>query len=120
MAEPSPFEVLQIAPTLAVGAVKRAYFAALQKHPPHSDPEGFRRLRQAYERLQRPLERAAAFALSPVDVEGELERFRAPEGGKLAAARERRAAAGAAQAARSAFVEEASRLTLEEARRRWG
>src|SRR5439155_9465721 len=50
-AEESPFQVLGIAPTLDLGAVKRAYFAALTRHPPHADPEGFRRLRAAYEPL---------------------------------------------------------------------
>jgi hypothetical protein len=40
------------APTL--GDVKRAYFARLREHPPHSDPTGFQRLREAYERLLAP------------------------------------------------------------------
>ena len=39
MAE-GPFAVLGIAPTLDLGAVKRAYFAALPRHPPHADPAG--------------------------------------------------------------------------------
>jgi len=43
---------LEAAPSL--GDLKRAYFARLREHPPHSDPEGFQRLRQAYERLLAP------------------------------------------------------------------
>lgn len=34
--------------------LKRAYFARLREHPPHSDPTGFQRLREAYDRLLAP------------------------------------------------------------------
>ena len=49
-----PFAVLGIAPTGVLADVKRAYFAVLQKHPPHADPDGFRRIRAAYELLMKP------------------------------------------------------------------
>ncbi len=49
-----PFDVLGIAPTDDLSAVKRAYFSALKVHPPHSDPAGFRRLRAAYDTLLKP------------------------------------------------------------------
>lgn len=78
----APFSVLEIAPTLDGGQVKRAYFRLLAKHPPHQDPEGFRRLRQAYEELTRPGGQAVAYLRAPVDVASELqayeERYRAP------------------------------------------
>lgn len=48
------FATLGIAPTPQRDAVKRAYFAALQKHPPQRDPAGFQRVRAAYERLLAP------------------------------------------------------------------
>jgi hypothetical protein len=55
-AEPQedPFVVLAIAPTADAAQVKRAYFAALKRHPPHADPAGFRRVRAAYDRLSAP------------------------------------------------------------------
>ena len=48
----NPFAVLGIAATLDPAEVKRAYFTALPRHPPHADPQGFRRIRDAYEALQ--------------------------------------------------------------------
>ena len=50
-------------------AVKSAYFAALARHPPHQDLEGFQRLRRAYEALTRPGGLAVAYLTSPVDVQ---------------------------------------------------
>jgi curved DNA-binding protein CbpA len=38
-------------------AIKRAYRKLVLAHPPDSDPEGFRRVRDAYEMLQAPLDR---------------------------------------------------------------
>ena len=72
-----PFFVLGIAPTLEVAVVKRAYFAALARHPPHRDREGFQRLRVAYEALMAPEGLAAAYAASPPDLVKELARYRA-------------------------------------------
>jgi hypothetical protein len=55
----SPFEDARAA--LALGeaesdpaAVKRAYRRALADHPPDTDPDGFRRIREAYELLRDP------------------------------------------------------------------
>lgn len=62
----NPFTVLDVAPTLDVGAIKRAYFTALAKHPPHADAVGFRRIRDAYEVLLDSTKRAEAFAAHPV------------------------------------------------------
>jgi curved DNA-binding protein CbpA len=81
----TPFSVLGIAPTGDLAAVKRAYFAALAKHPPHSDPEGFQRLRAAYEPLSSPEGLRAAFARVPPDVPAELARYRARHDDLLAA-----------------------------------
>ena len=72
----SPFAALEIAPTLDLGAVKRAYFAALQKHPPHSDPPGFKRLRAAYECLNTPERLATAFLEEPLDTEATRQAYR--------------------------------------------
>ena len=70
----SPFAILNLAPTLDAAAIKSAYFAALKQHPPHQDGEGFRRIRGAYETLQQPETRMAAFLSSPIDLAAELDR----------------------------------------------
>src|SRR6185503_20684653 len=63
-----PFALLGMAPTLDLAAVKRAYFDALARHPPHVDSAGFQQVRGAYEALTRPGGLAAAYLASPVDV----------------------------------------------------
>ena len=64
-----PFAVLGVAPTLDGATVKRAYFAALARHPPHQDAEGFQRVRSAYEALSSPGALAAAYLASPMNVQ---------------------------------------------------
>lgn len=66
------FEVLEMSPTQDAGALKRGYFQALERHPPHVDPEGFRRVRQAYEDLSRPGGLMAAYLSRKVDVPLEM------------------------------------------------
>lgn len=63
-----PFAVLGIAPTQDLGTVKRAYFTLLPTHPPETDPQGFRLLRDAYEQLSSLRGLNAAFAAAPVDL----------------------------------------------------
>lgn len=75
MSAPDPFATLGIAATSDMARVKQAYFAALAKHPPHSDPEGFRRLRQAYEALMRPGALRAAYLHAPLDLNAELAAY---------------------------------------------
>lgn len=65
---PDPFAVLEIEATRDLGVVKRAYFSLLPKHPPETDPLGFRRLRDAYEQLSSPRSLAAAYLSAPVDL----------------------------------------------------
>lgn len=64
----NPYAVLELAPTRDIAVVKRAYFATLTKHPPQTDPEGFRRVRDAYELLLNPAALAAAFSSAPLDI----------------------------------------------------
>ncbi len=85
MAE-DPFAVLGIAPTLDLGAVKRAYFAALPRHPPHADPAGFARLRAAYDALQSPERAGLAHPLGAPRPRGAVGRPGPPRP-SLAAAR---------------------------------
>jgi hypothetical protein len=112
-----PFAVLGLAPTMDLVAVKSAYFAALARHPPHQDLEGFQRLRRAYEALTRPGGLALAYLTSPVDVQrlarDARERFDAPL--EKAAAVALAARTGAETVAR--WVERCSRMSWDEALR---
>jgi len=47
-------------------AVKRAYRSALVAHPPDTDPDGFRLIRDAYELLRDPWSRAEALLSAPM------------------------------------------------------
>jgi curved DNA-binding protein CbpA len=86
----NPFELLGLAPTDDVRAIKRAWFEALPKHPPHSDPEGFRALRDAYEGLMDDGRRAEALYVMPPPPEAlraALEAFAPGIAGRLDEAR---------------------------------
>lgn len=110
-----PFSILGIAPTLDLAAVKRAYFAALTKHPPHSDPAGFKRIRVAYEALGSRGEAASHLLRSAIDVEAELGLLRERHDAALTRARHA-SAADATNAARVARLTEGlARLGLEAA-----
>lgn len=115
MAEPSPFAVLALAPTLDGAQVKRAYFAALARHPPHGDPAGFQRVRAAYELLSRPGGLQAAYASAPLDIEAELAARSSQHGALLSHAREwmLRQLAGTTDGER--FVKKVSAMTWTEA-----
>lgn len=47
-----PFAVLGLPPAVDDAAVRAAYRAVLRAHPPERDPEGFKRIRVAYEALR--------------------------------------------------------------------
>ena len=109
MSARDPFATLGIAPTLDPVLVKRAYFTALAAHPPHRDPEGFGRVRAAYEALSSPGALGAAYLASPLDVEAELARYRERFDAALASVREARRAEVAAAAEAGRFADSLSR-----------
>lgn len=111
-----PFAVLGLAPTLEHGAIKRAYFSLLPQHPPHADPEGFRRLRDAYELLMGP-GLFDAWAGADVDVDAELEAIERELGDRIAQAQRAWEAQQARQLGILAF-ESSLRLDLNSARLR--
>ena len=111
----NPFEVLGMAPTDDPLAVKRAWFAALTRHPPHADPEGFRRIRAAYESLMAPGGRAAAILSLPLDLEAQLDRYRERYDSPLAQAAAAASSAQAGAQAGAQLMDELSRKTLEQA-----
>ena len=49
-----PYQVLGIPRTANAAALKQAYFALVRAHPPERDPEMFKQVRAAYERLRDP------------------------------------------------------------------
>ena len=49
-----PYAVLGLTRTATAAQIKQAYFALVRAHPPERDPETFKRIRAAYERLRDP------------------------------------------------------------------
>src|SRR3972149_11079871 len=49
-----PYGVLGVDPQATLDEIKTAYFALVRAHPPERDPEGFKRIRAAYEQLRDP------------------------------------------------------------------
>jgi curved DNA-binding protein CbpA len=54
----NPYQVLGIERAAGEAEIKRAYFSLVREHPPERDPEGFKRIRAAYEQLKAGKERA--------------------------------------------------------------
>ena len=75
MADDDPFRTLGIEPTLDRGAIKRAYFTALQRVPPQRDPAAFQRLRSAYESLRDRRGLWSAWVHAPLDADANLARW---------------------------------------------
>jgi hypothetical protein len=109
----SPFAILEIAPTLDLAAIKRAYFTALAKHPPHSDPDGFKRIRAAYEALGSRGDAASLVLRSAIDVEAELAILRGRHDAALAHAAQASVASAADTARVARFTEGLAHLNLE-------
>ena len=68
------YELLNIERAADANTVKRAYFSAVKLHSPDSDPEGFKAIRIAYEKLYDPKKRAEydAFFTASGDVQNDL------------------------------------------------
>lgn len=58
-----PWAVLGLAATAGDEDVREAYRAGVRAHPPERDPEGFKRVRAAYEALRDPVQRARTAVL---------------------------------------------------------
>jgi curved DNA-binding protein CbpA len=65
----NPFAVLGLSPDAGDVEVREAYRRLLRQHPPDRDPEGFKRLRAAFEALadERRRRSLRLFGLPPVD-----------------------------------------------------
>ncbi len=52
------YNVLGVTREATAEEIKRAYYRAVRKHPPEKDPEGFQRIRHAFETLSNPVARS--------------------------------------------------------------
>ncbi len=59
MAQEDPFEVFGVSPDADDATIRRAYLRLLRLHPPERDPDGFRRIRAAFEAVRSQQDRAA-------------------------------------------------------------
>jgi len=78
-----PFAVLRLTPTLDASAVRAAWAAAVKRHPPHADADGFALCRTAYEELNTPAKLRDAWLASPFDAAAELAQLDAVDAAKL-------------------------------------
>ncbi|TAK31713.1 MAG: hypothetical protein EPO21_16875 [Chloroflexota bacterium] len=58
LAGDDPYAVLGVSPESTPSEIRGAYFALVRAHPPERDPEGFKRIRAAYDQLRSPRKRA--------------------------------------------------------------
>jgi curved DNA-binding protein CbpA len=110
----NPFKRLGIAPTLDRLRIKRAYFDAVARTPPHRDPAAFAEVRAAYEALMSPGGPEAACLLAPLDPPLDGLPYRERYGASIEEARQRLQQQSAEEAAVASFVELARRSTLED------
>jgi curved DNA-binding protein CbpA len=52
-----PYAVLHLERTASAAEIKKAYFSLVREHPPERDPDMFKQIRAAYERLRDPEQR---------------------------------------------------------------
>jgi curved DNA-binding protein CbpA len=74
----SPYKILGVERTASESEIKQAYFALVREHPPERDPEGFKRIRAAYEKLRAGGERAETdlFLIEEMDAARSMENLR--------------------------------------------
>lgn len=53
-----PYAILGLDQAASAADIKKAYFAQVRAHPPEREPDMFKRIRAAYERLREPASRA--------------------------------------------------------------
>lgn len=74
-----PYVMLAVPRTATAAEIKQAYFAQVRAHPPERDPETFKRVRAAYERLRDPERRVETDMLLLVAWPSPTRRRRPPQ-----------------------------------------
>ncbi|MGH9801137.1 MAG: J domain-containing protein [Blastocatellia bacterium] len=54
----NPYKTLGVERNATEAEIKQAYFSLIRQHSPEHDPDGFKRIRAAYEKLRAGVERA--------------------------------------------------------------
>src|SRR5581483_11199248 len=69
-----PYEILGAPRDAAAERIRDAYFAQVRAHPPERDPEAFKAIRAAYDRLRTPEQRLETdmLLLKALDLSAEL------------------------------------------------
>jgi curved DNA-binding protein CbpA len=77
----NPYKVLGIERDATEAEIKSAYFGLVREHPPERDPEGFKRIRAAYEKLRAGQERVETdlFLIEEPSAPLELASMRRPD-----------------------------------------
>jgi curved DNA-binding protein CbpA len=74
-----PYAILGLTRSATPAQIKQAYFALVRAHPPEREPETFKRIRAAYERLRDPERRAETDMLLLTAWAGPARQRRAPQ-----------------------------------------
>ncbi|MEQ8763390.1 MAG: DnaJ domain-containing protein [Planctomycetota bacterium] len=75
----NPYRTLGVKRDAKDEDIRAAYFDAVRTHPPDGDPDGFERIRTAYEWLKSPEQRQAAEALTLRDETEDLGKLPLPD-----------------------------------------
>jgi len=74
----NPYTVLGLDRGASAATIKQAYFTLVRTHPPEREPETFKRIRAAYERLRDPQARLETDMLLPLHWTPPARQRRAP------------------------------------------
>ncbi len=74
-----PYSVLELPHGASDADIKKAYFALVRAHPPEREPDAFKRIRAAYERLRDPKKRAETDMLLVQPWQPPARKRRAPQ-----------------------------------------
>jgi hypothetical protein len=69
----TPYAILEVEPDATPDQVRIAYHRKVREHPPERDPEGFKRVREAYDTLRSPRKRAELTLLELRQGPGEFD-----------------------------------------------
>jgi len=68
-----PYKILEVPQDASLGEIKKSYFRLIKHHPPEREPEKFKELRAAYEKLKNVLTRVETDILLFKEPESDFE-----------------------------------------------